>query len=281
MTTDERTAPTAETERWPRWRIWAIRIWYGLLGVWALSMSHWALRLGQAEPGDHFGTGAVTGWKLLAVGGVFAICWTGGRSVVAFHVLVVGSGAWMLSERLVQAPDADATPVLSAVTTAVLWLLPLVLLRPHRRQLLHIDPHLSAVLLPLALAAAVPLSIYAVKSGDTSTRIAGGSDAVYDACGLGVVLAAQSVFAALRPRGSRWPARLVALAAAWIGLLAVIWPTDPTSFGRGWGAALLGWGLLFAAVAEIEARRDPERLTRNPTAATRPASTTRSDGSPT
>jgi hypothetical protein len=271
MTTDERTTPAAETDRWPPWRTWAIRIWYGLLGLWALSMSQWALRLGQAEPGDHFVTGAVTGWKLLAAGGVFAICWTGGRSVVGFHALVVGWAAWLLSERFIQTPDPDETPVLSAVTTVVLWLLPLVLLRPHRRQLLHIDPHLSAILLPLALAAAVPLSIYAVSRGDDSGLIAGGSSVAYDACGLGLVLAAQAVFAALRPRGSRWPARAVALVAAWIGLLAIIWPTDETSFGRGWGIALIGWALLFAAAAEIEARRDSSRPPTNPAADPHPS----------
>ena len=82
----------------------------------------------------------------------------------------------------------------------------------------------------------------------------------YDARTLGVVVAAQAaVLAALRPRASRWLPRFVALAAVWIGLLAVIWPNDVASPGRGWGAVLICWALLFAAAAEVEARRDPKQ----------------------
>jgi hypothetical protein len=267
MDTENRVTRANHDDRWTGWRVWTIRVWYALLGLWTASMAHWAVRLGQAAPGEHFVTGAVTGWKLLAVGGVFVICWTGGRSVVAFHTLAIGWAAWLLSERLVTNPAPDDTPVLTAIVTVVLWLLPVVLLRPRRRQLLRPDLHVSAVLLPLALFAAVALSIYAVRQGDVSTHLTRGSNAAYDACGLGVVLAAQAVYAALRPAGTAWLTRSVGVAVAWIGLMAVIWPDDLTSPGRGWGTVMIGWAVLFTAVAEIEARRQPQRPGRQPTAA--------------
>jgi hypothetical protein len=221
-------------------------------------MSHGvvSLALGQAGPDERFGYAAVTAWKLLAVGGVLVICWTGGRSVVAFQALVVGWVGWLGSERLFAVPPPDETPLVSAIATVVLWLLPLVALRPHRGQLLRVRARPSAILLPLALAAAVPLCLYAVRQGDLSTGLTGAVNVRYSACGLGVVLAVQAVFAALRPRGSRWLPRFVALAAAWIGLAAVIWPGDLTSPGRAWGLALICWALVFVAGSEMEAIRD-------------------------
>lgn len=253
------TTPVDQDGGWLRGRIWSIRIWYGLLGLWALLMARGVVYLafGQTDPGERFSSGSVSAWKLLATGGVLVICWTGGRSVVAFQAVATGWTAWLLSERLVAVPAPDQTPIATAVATAVLWLLPLVLLRPRRRELRRPDLRPSAILLPLALAAAIPLAIYAVHHGNLSTGAYGGTAARYDACGLGAVLAVQAVFAALRPHGSRWLPRLVAIAAAWVGLLAVVWPHDVTSPGRVWGVVLIGWAALFAAAAEWETRRDP------------------------
>jgi hypothetical protein len=256
-TKHEKTIAAGADERWPRWRTWVIRIWYGALGMWALLMARGVvyLALGRADPGERFAAGSVSAWKLLATGGVLIICWTGGRSVVAFQALVTGWAAWLLSERLIAEPSPDETPVASLVATILLWLLPLVLLRPHRRQLFRVDPRPGAILLPLALAAAVPLVIFAVHHGRLSTGAYGGEFARYDACGLGLVVAVQAVFAALKPRGSAWPARLAGFAGAWIGVLAVVWPGDVTNPGRAWGAALVGWAVLFVATAEVETRR--------------------------
>jgi hypothetical protein len=33
------TTPSGESERWAPWRVWTIRIWYGLLSLWPLSMA--------------------------------------------------------------------------------------------------------------------------------------------------------------------------------------------------------------------------------------------------
>jgi hypothetical protein len=258
MGIEETQEQTAQNQHWARWRLWTIRICYALLSVWALLMAQWGFRLWQADPGYHFGYGSVTAWKLLAVGGVFAICLTAGRSVVAFYALMVGWASWFLAERLYPAAPEEETGILSILTTVVLWLLPLVLLRPNRRELLRPELRPSAILLPLALVAAVPLLIYSVRQGRTDQ----------DSGILGVAVAAQAVLAALRPRHTRWLPRFVALAAGSIGLLAVIWPDDLGSPGRAWGAALIGWALLFAAAAEVEARRDPKPDVRPETTAT-------------
>jgi hypothetical protein len=250
--TNDRTAPAEGDERWPRWRVWAIRIWYGLLSLWALAMSLGVVNLvlGKAGPGDHFISGMVTALKLLAVGGVLGICWTGGRSVVAFQAVVVGLIGWSGSD-LLDGVHPDDTPVASTIATLALWILPLVLLRPHRGELLRLHAQPSAILLSLALTAAVPMVIYAVRQDNLSLN------GYEDAISIGLVLAAQTLFAALRPRGSRWLPRLVALAAAWIGVLAVTWPHDVTSPGRAWGAVLICWAILFVGANELQASRDP------------------------
>jgi hypothetical protein len=208
------------------------------------------LILGQAGPGEHFAFATVTAWKLLATGGVFGICWSGGRSVVAVQAVVVGWFGWILSDRLWAVEPAGSTPLMSAVATVVLWLLPLVLLRPNRRELFTPRLRASAYLSPMAVGAAVPLVIYSIRQGGLATAGLPEADAAYALTALGVVLAVQAVFAALRPSGSAWLPRFVALAAVWVGLGAIIWPNDLGSLGLTWGAALLAWGIAFAVCAE-------------------------------
>jgi hypothetical protein len=213
---------------------------------------------GHAGPGEHFGFATVSAWKLLATGGVLVICWTGGRSVVAYQALVVGVVATMLSDRLWAVEPVDSTPVMSALAMIVLWLLPLVALRPNRRDLLRLRPQFSVVMLPMAVAAAVPLIYYSIYQGALATGGGGALiDPAYALTALGVVLAAQAIFAALRPSGTTWLPRFVALAAIWIGTAAIIWPDDLGSFGRAWGGAMVAWGIAFAAGAEAERRRRP------------------------
>ena len=261
------SAPKSVGHVWPRWRVWAIRVCYGLLSLLTLAMSHGVVDLltGQAGPGFHYFAGAVTAFKFLAVGGVFVICWTGGRSVLAFQALVVGQICWLVSPALFAVQPTGSTPVSTLFATAAIWFGPLILFRPNRRDLFRLDAYPSAILLPLALAATVPLAIYAVHQGNNALDpTEGAGDPWRDMCGLGLVLAAQAVFAALRPRGTRWLPRLVALAAAWVGTLALIWPHDHTSPGAGLGAALVGWAVVFAVGAEFEARRSASLASRLP-----------------
>jgi hypothetical protein len=97
------------------------------------------------RPGYHSSYGSVTAWNLLAIGGVFAICLTARRSIVAFHALVVGWAGWFLAERLYPAPPEEETGILSILTTVVLWLLPLVFLRPSRSEFLRPELRPSAI----------------------------------------------------------------------------------------------------------------------------------------
>jgi hypothetical protein len=210
---------------------------------------------GQAGPGEHFGYATISAWKLLATGGVLVICWTGGRSVVAYQALVVGVLATLLSDRLWAVEPFDSTPVMSALAMIVLWLLPLVALRPNRRELIKLRPQLSVALLVLAIAAAIPLIYYSIHQGALATG--GGGvlvDPAYALTALGVVLAAQAIFAACRPSGTTWFPRLVGLTAIWIGTAAIIWPDDLGSLGLAWGAVLAGWGCVFMATAEVHRR---------------------------
>jgi hypothetical protein len=85
------------------------------------------------------------------------------------------------------------------------------------------------------------------------------NDEFVDAVQIGVVLAAQVLLASLRPQGSPWLPRFVALATAWIGALVIIWPNDLTSPGRAWGIALICWALLFAVVNEQDQRNHHRR----------------------
>jgi hypothetical protein len=245
----------AEDRTWPRWRVWMIRVWYALLSLLTVSMGSGAFRLvlGEPEVGQHFGYGAVTVLKFLAVGGVFAICWTGGRSVAAFQFLVVGSFAWSVSELLWAVPPGDWTPGSSFLASVVIWFLPLILLRPNRRELVSLKLRPSAVLLALAALLAVPAVINATQLGGLAEP--GADEGFYDMSSLWVVVAAQALFSALRPRAGRWLPRIIALATGWLGALSVVWPEDLASPGRAWGTALIVWAVLFAAAAEMATRR--------------------------
>jgi len=256
------------TTPWPRWRVWAIRVWYGLLSLWAALMASSVVRMvfGQAGSGEHFGFATVSVWKLLATGGVLVICWTGGRSVVAYQALVVGVIATTLSDRLWAVEPVDSTPVLSALAMIVLWLLPLVALRPNRRDLFRLHPQFSVVLL-MAIAAAVPLIYYSICQGALATGGGGALvDSAYALTALGVVLAAQAILAAFRVSSTSWFPRFVALTAVWIGTAAMIWPDDLGSLGLAWGAVLAGWGCVFAAAAEVQRRARSSATTEQTTA---------------
>ncbi|MGB8019712.1 MAG: hypothetical protein WCF04_00625 [Candidatus Nanopelagicales bacterium] len=260
MSVPETTLPGAQahpvTSRWSRWRQWAIRIWYGLLSVWVLLMAHGVMDVatGRVASGEQFLSATVTAWKLLAAGAVIVICWTAGRSVVAFQALVVGMVAWSVAEWLWATPEADATPALSAISSIVLWFVPLVALRPQRRELLNVHPTWYLPLLALAASAAVPLLVYALHQAALVTDPTG-SEAAREATSMGVVLAAQICFAALRPGGTRWVPRLVVAAAGCVALAAIAWPDDIASPGRAWGAALAAWSVAFAVTVETAGSR--------------------------
>lgn len=68
-----------------------------------------------------------------------------------------------------------------------------LLLRPDRRELLRLRLGPSAILLPLTLAAAVPLSRYAVRHGALANGLSRRVELEYVACGLECVVKRRTV----------------------------------------------------------------------------------------
>ena len=90
---------------WPTWRVVLIRIWAGLLTVVMLLWAQWVLRLGSAADGQHFMYAGSSVFKLLSLGGITWLMWTGGRSVAAYWMIGVGQSVWAVTS--VVAPQLD------------------------------------------------------------------------------------------------------------------------------------------------------------------------------
>ena len=239
------------------WRGLSIRIWYGLLSIWALMMAGHGLVVltsGHAHAGEHFALATTPAWKILATGATVVICWTAGRSVLAFQSLVVGWTAWLASDRLWTAQPHDSSPLISGLATVAIWLMPVVLLRPRRRELFSFRARTSPALLLLAVVA-VPFTWYAVGQGHLADDPGAVEGVTYATTGLGVVLAFQVVHAALRPHSGRSAlAYGVAASAAIAGFASVAWPHDFGSFGRLWGALVAAWAGVLLAVLWLSVR---------------------------
>jgi hypothetical protein len=246
----------------PAWRSLAIRVWYGLLSVWALMMAGHGLFVmasGHAHTGEHFALVTVPAWKMLATGGTIVICWTAGRSVLAFQSLVVGWAAWLVSDQLWTAQPHDSSPLISGLATVAIWLMPVVLLRPRRKELFSFRPRMSPAIL-LSAAAAAPFIWYAVGQGHLAVDPGAADGVTYATTGLGVVLAFQTVHVALRPHSGRTAlAYGVAACAAIVGLASVVWPHDFGGFGHLWGALVAAWGGVLMAVLWLSMRSVPRR----------------------
>lgn len=236
-------APINESTRaysWPRWRVVLIRCWAALLSVQALLMAHSLVLIGSAGPGEHFIYATSTVWKLLSLGGVFVLLWTGGRSVIAYWAIGVGQLVWACAGLL--APPPDGNKPLVNLALLLIFYGPLVALRPQRRHLLH--PHFRANRWSLALAGAgsLPLALFATH---LAARLH--SESTFDMVGLYLALGATAVFAALQPFGRRWITHVVAFGAALVGVAALSYPHDPASAGTTGGALLLTGAAGFAA----------------------------------
>jgi hypothetical protein len=233
---------SAPAPEWQRWRVILIRIWAGLLSVQTLLMAQGLVMIGQAGPGQHFMYATSTVWKLLSLGGVFVLLWTGGRSVISYWAIGVGQVVWVSAGVLV--PQPDGNPLLVNLANLLIFYGPLVALRPQRRQLLH--PHFRANRGSLAIAAAgfVPLVLFAM---DLAGRLRG--ELGFDMVGLYLALGATALFAALQPFARRWLTQAVALSAALVGVAALVYPQDQASAGTSGGALLLTGAAVFAASA--------------------------------
>lgn len=242
-------APGSEAP-WPRWRVLLIRLWSGLLTAWVLVMAHGVVSVASAAPDEQFMYVTSTVWKLLSLGGVAWVLWTGGRSVAAYWLIAVGQLVWAVSGVL--APQPDANDLLLSLVNLLILYGPLVALRPQRRQLLRPGMQPSPALLALSLVAGVPLALQAVRVADELS----GSELGFDMTGLYLVLAAVGVLAAMRPHGGQGLAYLVAAGAGGTGLTAVLLPSDDASPGRAAGILLLAWAVAMALASRSRGTTD-------------------------
>ena len=231
---------------WPRWRLVLIRIWAGLLTVDMLVMAQGVVVVAAAGKGLHFAVATSTVFKILSLCGAAWVLWSGGRSVAAYWMILVGQLSWAVTGVL--APQVGGNPPLLDLLTVVIFYGPLVALRPHRRELLH--PRLC----PRAgtTAAAAVGSIGLVAFAWHLATWSPGAELAFDAVGLYLTLALVSLFAATRPAGGRWLMPAVAAGAVVTAGFAIAFPDDMASPGRPGGALLLLWALLCAAAARFD-----------------------------
>lgn len=136
---------------------------------------------------------------------------------------------------------------------ALLWAL-----HPARAEFLRPPSRISPRLLAIALPAAIPLIAYAVAMGTAAQELTGPPHHVQRLsimAALAVGIALTALLAALRTPGWRIPSWSAATALLVFGVVSVMFPLHPASLGSEWGVLAIVGGLVFAAVAEWEARR--------------------------
>ncbi len=235
--------PDAISDRpWPRWRVVFIRIWAGLLTIQMLMMAQGVVVVATVDEGLHFAAATSTVFKLLSLGGVAWVMWSGGRSVSAYWMILVGQLSWAVSGVL--APQIDGNPPLLDLANVLIFYGPLVALRPYRRELLHLRVQPRALTTAVAAVGSLGLVAFAWHIA-TGSR---GAELAFDAVGLYLTLALMSLFAAARPAGGRWLMPAVAAGAVMTASFAIAFPHDMASPGR-LGAALLLLGTLACAGA--------------------------------
>jgi len=148
--------------------------------------------------------------------------------------------------------------VLAALVAAGLAVM--LLVHPTGGTVFAVPDESSPLLAGLALLAAGPLALYAVRTAERQREGAApvdfhahlGSWGGLTAMAVGIVLVA--LVAAVRTKGWRVPAYSAAAAAAVWGLGNVLYPDELGSEGRGWGLLALAWAAVFALAAAWSGR---------------------------
>jgi hypothetical protein len=234
----------------------------GVLGVaFALPLFGWpSLVLGWFETGDRLahrvhdlGYGVWAG-IFLAVGFLSQLR-APERRIAGFQQAVLALVAQAIASTL----SGDGSFLLFilgfAVLTAILgWL------HPARDSLVRRQEGSSIPLLVLAIAAAIPLTMYALDMTElqrtglpSDTHVQERHWSTMAAMALAIWLVAAQ--AGLRSPGWRIPAWSAGLGAAVFGVASMVFPAYPGSVGTTWGLIAVVGGALFVAVAEWTARR--------------------------
>ena len=237
----------------------------GVLGVaFALPLFGWpSLVLGWFESGDRLvhrvhdlGYGIWAG--ILVAVGYLSQLRAPERRIAGFQQAALA----LVGQAVAATLSSDGSFLLFLLGFAVLTVI-LGWLHPAREQTVRRGAP-SVPLLVLAIAAAIPLTMYALdmtelqRTGSSAdTHVAERHWSTMAAMALSIWLVAAQ--AGLRTPGWRIPAWSAGLAAAVFGVASMVFPAYPGSVGTTWGLTALVGGAVFVALAEWTHRREPDR----------------------
>ena len=219
-------------------------------GLTSLAIGWFGDLEGVAGPVTELGYGALVG--LILTGGVASQLRGPERKIAGLQqaLLVIPS---MAAGSLLawDYQNLEALVILVPALT-LLWAL-----HPARAALLRPAIRMSPRLVAIALLGAVPLIAYAVTMGAAAQDLAGPQHHVQrlsTMAALAVGIELTAMLAALRTPGWRIPTWSATTALVVFGSASILFPEHPAAVGPAWGGLAIGGGLLFASVAEWEAR---------------------------
>lgn len=214
----------------------------------------------------------VIGWFESSDGGIHRIHTLGWAALVGLLLAVPALAQLRRPERKIGAMQQIAAVVVAIIlgyTVAGDFQLPnalvvfailglIVALHPARSEFFRAHRP-SLALLAMTVLAAIPLVLYALDQGELQRTLPAGElhtegEHWADMAKLAFAIPLVALVASLGSRGSRIAAWSAGAATALIGAASIVYPNQASSLGRGWGALALAGGLLFAAVAEWQAR---------------------------
>lgn len=142
-----------------------------------------------------------------------------------------------------------------------------IVLHPARGDSIRPGAGRCAPLAALALLAAIPAALYAMRMLDLA-RLAGPScfagqcargDRYAEMAALGVALVIVVLLASARTGGWRASAWSAGVSAVTVGVASVVLPDVPGAVGQAWGTLAVVWGVLVVVAAEWQLRRTATR----------------------
>ena len=221
-------------------------------GLVELVLAWFQPREGVAGPVTDLGYGALIG--IILTFGLLAQLQAPERKIAAMQQVALVIPALVLSSALAW-DYQNLIPALILLPALGL----LLALHPARSEFLARPAVVSAPLLALAGAGALPLGAYAFDVGEQARQLAGPPHHVQRLSTMAALAAAillVGVLAALRTEGWRIPAWSAGAAIVLFGLASLSFPEHPGAAGRWWAGLAVAGGALFVSVAELERHRD-------------------------